>query len=53
VTKEALDYIEKQKEGPFFLHLALQVPHASLRAKEEWKAKVPPDSQGEAFARPG
>ena len=42
VTKEALDYIEKQKEGPFFLHLALQVPHASLRAKEEWKAKYRP-----------
>lgn len=42
VTKEALDYIEKQKDGPFFLHLALQVPHASLRAKEEWKAKYRP-----------
>lgn len=42
VTKEALDYIEKQKDGPFFLHLALQVPHASLRAKEEWKEKYRP-----------
>ena len=42
VTKEALDYIERQKDGPFFLHLALQVPHASLRAKEEWKAKYRP-----------
>ncbi len=42
VTKEALDYIERQKGGPFFLHLALQVPHASLRAKEEWKEKYRP-----------
>ena len=42
VTKEALDYIERQKNGPFFLHLALQVPHASLRAKEEWKEKYRP-----------
>ncbi len=39
VINEALDYIERQKEGPFFLHLAFQIPHASLRAKEEWKAK--------------
>ncbi|MDB4572478.1 sulfatase-like hydrolase/transferase [Akkermansiaceae bacterium] len=31
-----------QGRGPFFLHLALQVPHASLRAKEEWKAKYRP-----------
>jgi len=42
VTAEALNYIEKQKDGPFFLHLALQIPHASLRAKEEWKAKYRP-----------
>jgi arylsulfatase A-like enzyme len=42
MTKEALDYIERQKDGPFFLHLALQVPHASLRAKEEWKEKYRP-----------
>ncbi|MGC6566519.1 MAG: arylsulfatase [Akkermansiaceae bacterium] len=42
VTNEALRYIEEQKEGPFFLHLALQIPHASLRAKEEWKDKYRP-----------
>ena len=42
VAKEALDYIERQKDGPFFLHLALQIPHASLRAKEEWKEKYRP-----------
>jgi arylsulfatase A len=42
VINEALKYIEEQKEGPFFLHLAFQIPHASLRAKEEWKAKYRP-----------
>jgi len=42
VAEEALRYIEQQKDGPFFLHLALQIPHASLRAKEEWKEKYRP-----------
>ncbi|YCM43697.1 arylsulfatase [Verrucomicrobiaceae bacterium 227] len=42
VTSEALNYLEQQKDGPFFLHLSLQIPHASLRAKEEWKAKYRP-----------
>ena len=42
VTEEALKYLERQKDGPFFLHLALQIPHASLRAKEEWKEKYRP-----------
>lgn len=38
VIKDALKYIEDNKEGPFFLHLALQIPHASLIAKEKYKA---------------
>ncbi|MBT8044432.1 MAG: arylsulfatase [Verrucomicrobiae bacterium] len=42
VMDEALQYIERQKDGPFFLHLAFQIPHASLRAPEEWKAKYRP-----------
>lgn len=42
VINEALNYIERQKQGPFFLHLSFQIPHASLRAKEEWKAKYRP-----------
>ena len=42
VMDEALKYIEDQKDGPFFLHLAFQIPHASLRAPEEWKAKYRP-----------
>jgi arylsulfatase A-like enzyme len=39
VMEEALAYVEKHREGPFFLHLAFQLPHASLRAPEEWKAQ--------------
>ena len=42
ITKEALKYLEEQKDGPFFLHLSLQIPHASLRALEEWKKKYRP-----------
>lgn len=42
IMDEALAYVERQKDGPFFLHLAFQIPHASLRAKEEWKAKYRP-----------
>ena len=38
VVNDALKYIEENKEGPFFLHLALQIPHASLVAKEKYKA---------------
>ncbi|NQZ59203.1 MAG: arylsulfatase [Lentisphaeraceae bacterium] len=42
IIAETLKYIEEQKDGPFFLHVAFQMPHASLRAKEEWKAKYRP-----------
>jgi arylsulfatase A len=42
VMERALKFIEGKKSGPFFLHLAFQIPHASLRAKEEWKAKYRP-----------
>ena len=37
ITKDALQYIERQKDGPFFMHLAYQEPHAGLRAPEEFK----------------
>ncbi|MCK5835042.1 MAG: arylsulfatase [Lentisphaeria bacterium] len=37
ILKEGLDYIERQKKGPFFLHLAFQEPHAGLRAPERFK----------------
>ncbi|MDB4412142.1 arylsulfatase [Akkermansiaceae bacterium] len=42
VMAETMTYLDQQKDGPFFLHLALQIPHASLRAKEEWKEKYRP-----------
>ena len=42
VIDKTLEYIEEQKKGPFFLHLAFQIPHASLSAKEEWKQKYRP-----------
>jgi len=42
VMTETLQFMEDQKDGPFFLHVAFQLPHASLRAKEEWKAKYRP-----------
>ncbi|MCM8532569.1 MAG: arylsulfatase, partial [Lentisphaeraceae bacterium] len=42
VMDRAFKYIEDKKNKPFFLHLAFQIPHASLRAKEEWKAKYRP-----------
>ncbi|MDA7675009.1 arylsulfatase [Akkermansiaceae bacterium] len=42
VMAETMTYLDQQKDGPFFLHLALQIPHASLRAKEEWKKKYRP-----------
>lgn len=37
--EEVLAFIDRQKDGPFFLHYAPQLPHASLCAPEEWKAK--------------
>ncbi len=36
VMNEVLNYVEEQKDGPFFLHYALQLPHVSLRAPEEF-----------------
>ncbi len=59
VINETLRYLERQKEGPFFLHVAFQLPHASLRAKEEWKAKyrpilketpLPPQKSGKGYS---
>ena len=38
-SEDVLNYIEEQKNGPFFLHYACQIPHRSLRAPEEFKAK--------------
>ena len=36
--KEIMKYLEDQKEGPFFLHYAALIPHASIVAPEKWIA---------------
>ncbi|MCT4648185.1 MAG: arylsulfatase [Carboxylicivirga sp.] len=41
--EEVLGYIEKHKEGPFFLHYATLLPHAQMYAPEKFKK----DYQGE------
>lgn len=34
-AQEALDFIEQNREGPFFLYLALTIPHANNEAGDE------------------
>ena len=34
---DALQFIERHKNGPFFLHLSLQQPHADLAVPLKWK----------------
>ncbi len=38
-TKEAIDFIDKSKDGPFFLYLAHTFPHQPLFASEKFKDK--------------
>jgi len=38
-TKEAVDFIEKSKGGPFFLYLAHTFPHQPLYASEKFRDK--------------
>ncbi len=38
-TKEAIDFIEKSKDEPFFLYLAHTFPHQPLYASEKFKDK--------------
>nr|WP_299381101.1 sulfatase [Allomuricauda sp.] len=38
-TKEALDFIDKNKDQPFFLYLAHTMPHTILGASPEFKGK--------------
>ena len=38
-TKEALDYIESNKNKPFFLYLAHNMPHIPVGASENFKGK--------------
>jgi arylsulfatase A-like enzyme len=34
--REALDFIEENQEGPFFLYLPTPIPHLSLQAPKRW-----------------
>ena len=38
-TKEAINYIEKNKEKPFFLYLAHNMPHIPVGASKDFKGK--------------
>jgi arylsulfatase len=38
-TREALDFIRQQRERPFFLYLAHNMPHIPLGASEKFKGK--------------
>jgi arylsulfatase A-like enzyme len=35
IAKEALAFVERSKDGPFFLYLALTIPHANNEARKE------------------
>jgi arylsulfatase A-like enzyme len=37
-VEDALRWIEDHAQGPFFLHLSLQQPHADLNVPAKWKA---------------
>ncbi len=45
ITKEALQFVERNKQGPFFLYLAYTIPHAELAVPEDsleqYKGKFP------------
>jgi arylsulfatase A-like enzyme len=43
LTAEAVQFIEKNKDRPFFLYLAHYAPHIPLRAKPDLVAKYPKD----------
>ena len=36
---DVMRYLEAHRDGPFFLHWSMQIPHASLYAPEEWMAQ--------------
>ena len=40
-TREALEFIRKNKDRPFFLYLAHNMPHVVLGASEEFRGKSP------------
>jgi len=36
VFRQALDFIEKNREGPFFCYMPVTIPHASLHVPDKW-----------------
>lgn len=47
-TREALDFIRQQREKPFFLYLAHNMPHIPLGASEKFKGKSAGGLYGDA-----
>jgi arylsulfatase A-like enzyme len=45
-TREAVAYIERHKEQPFFLYLTYNAVHAPLQAIEKYRQRVPKDVEG-------
>lgn len=39
-TKEAIEFIEREKDGPFMLYLAQHIPHLPLQPSEGFKGKT-------------
>jgi arylsulfatase A len=39
MTEKALNFIETNKDQPFFLYMPYTIPHASLQAPDEWVQK--------------
>ena len=48
-TKEAIEYIDKNKNAPFFLYLAHNMPHIPLGASEKFKGKSAYGPYGDAI----
>jgi uncharacterized protein (TIGR03437 family) len=40
-TREAVDFIQRKRDQPFYLHLAYNAPHSPLQATAEYLARFP------------
>jgi arylsulfatase A len=49
-TEEAVDFIRRSKDKPFFLYLAHTMPHIPLAASERFKGKSPRGPYGDAVS---
>lgn len=45
-SREAVSYIEKNKDNPFFIYLAYNAPHAPLQATEKYLSRFPQMKEG-------